>query len=277
MRFLVSTTLWVAAIGSGCGFEHGQLENGDDSVDPQPDAGGTIVQPPGTGARTCAYPDQQLKLCLEFNDGVINPIVRDGSSMQLDAQAVGLKATMRTTTPPDPAITMDASASLSIMETPTLDITNAITIEAWIRPSRYLASTIIGNQGQYRLTLNDAGFVGCEMAGKDVHSFSNATSIPPGEWHHVACTFDGSQVRVFVDGSSRDCARDANPMISKTGTNGTKIAPDFTGDIDGVRIYARNLGGTNMLGSTNELCAHANKTNCQRSCDSFGPGPGGDW
>jgi hypothetical protein len=210
----------------------------------------------------------KLKLCLEFNDGVLTPIVRDGSTGQLDPDASGLVATMRPTTPPDPAVTIDSASTISVKESPVLDIATAITLEAWINPARYHASTIIENSGQYRMTINDGGFVACEMAGKEVHSYSTA-SVPPGVWHHIACTFDGMRVRVYVDGTTHDCATGTSPMISKTGSDGTKIAPDFEGDIDSVRIYARDLG------PMDELCHHAGQTSCQQSCSSTGFEEGG--
>jgi hypothetical protein len=216
---------------------------------------------PPTSQRTCAFPDGELRLCLEFDDGFLSPVVRDGSTAQLDATASGLQATMRTAS--DPAVAIAAGASILVPESTSLDITSAITIEAWIRPAQYADATIVGNLGQYALTITDAGFVSCNMAGRQVGSYSQGTSIPPNQWRHVACTFDGDRVRVYVDGSSSDC-QETDSMISKAGTAGTRIAANFRGDIDGVRIYSRDLG------PNNELCTHAGKTSCQRGCNDGG-------
>jgi hypothetical protein len=257
VRLLVATLLV-----AGCGFQHGAL---DDDQETGPDGGsGSIIPPPGVG-RTCAFPAPELRLCYEFDDGVLTPTVRDGSNAQLDADASGLIATMRSTTPPDPAVTIDSGSSISVHENPDLDIGPAITLEAWIRPAAYHASTIIENTGQYKMTINDAGFIGCAMAGKETHSFTTA-SVPPGEWHHIACTFDGMHVSVYVDGTTHDCEKDTSPMLSKTGSSGTQIAPDFEGGIDGVRIYAKDLGPMDVL------CHHAGQTSCQRSCNDFSDG-----
>jgi hypothetical protein len=149
-----------------------------------------------------------------------------------------------------------------------LDITAAITLEAWIRPAQFKAGNLIRNTGQYRMTINDAGYIGCEMAGEEIHSYSTGI-VKANEWHHVACTFDGSQIRAFIDGSSSDCDKTSNTTIAPDGTTGTQVAPDFAGDIDGVRIYARDLS------LNNELCAHANRTTCQRQCNSYPYGGGG--
>jgi hypothetical protein len=205
----------------------------------------------------------RLRLCLEFNDPLV---VLDGSQGHLDPDASGLVATMRAATPPDPAVRVDAAAIISVPERPELDIPDKLTLEAWVRPASFNSANLIRNVGQYRMTINDAGYIGCEMAGKEVHSYSN-DMVRAGEWHHVACTFDGmqKQIRVYVDGASSDCVGSTDSAISKTGTTGTQIAPDFAGDIDGVRIYARDLG------PNDELCHHAGKTGCQRQCNNFGP------
>jgi len=256
VRLLVATLLV-----AGCGFEHGQLGAGGGDDDPKPDAGqigpgGDASVQPTPKPRTCAFPDPtNLKLCLEFDDGILSPAVRDGSAGLLDATASGVKATMRGSSP---AVTVDSSSSMDIAESPKLDITGAITIEAWIRPASNQNAAVVLNDSQYMLAITQSQHVACSMGGNWVYS-DRSTALAPGVWHHIACTVDGSQVRAYVDGSTHDCG----PKYANLGTNGTQgttIAPNFTGDVDGVRIYSRDLG--------NELCAHAGLTECQRDCQS---------
>jgi hypothetical protein len=254
----------------GCGFEHGQLdgEPGEGSPDAAVGTGtgsGSETPPAPTATRTCAFPGADLKLCFEFNDALV---VLDGSDGHLDPSTSGLEATMRPATPPDPAVRIGAGDTLSVKESMELDITSAITLEAWIRPAQFRSANLIRNDGQYRMTINDAGYIGCEMAGKEVHSYSRGM-VKANEWHHVACTFDGTQIRAYIDGSSSDCENDTNSTIAPNGTTGTQIAPDFAGDVDGVRIYARDLG------ANDELCHHAGQTSCQRQCNSYPYGGGG--
>jgi hypothetical protein len=258
VRFLVATTLLV---GVGCGFEHGQLgDDGDPGVDAQ-------VLDPGTGSgsgtpqptqRTCKFPDSALRLCLEFDDGVLTPKVLDASSAQLDPDASGLGATMRGT---DPAVTMGATASISVPEKGELDISTAITIEAWVRPTQAQTATVVGNQGQYLMGIDGAGRVICSMAGAQVATYGTYDGAYPYTWHHIACTFESTLVRAYLDGDSHDCMK-GSATIATGGTTGTKIANSFPGDIDGVRIYSRDLG------ASNELCAHAGRTSCQRQCNT---------
>ena len=258
MRFLVAATLLVSA----CGFEHGAL----DSPAEAPDAGATgsgtgtgsgsdsgTTPPPVT--RTCAFPDPDNRLCLEFTDGVLTPVVHDGSTMPLDPTASGLLAAMRGTT--DPAVKLAAQSTITIAPNARLNISAKITLEAWIRPDFYQAASIIRNEGQYVLMIDGSGHVGCSLAGVQVFSYAEGT-VSPGQWTHIACTYDGSRVRVFRGGATQDCDATSS-SIATNGTVGTKIAPNFTGQIDGVRIYARDIG--------TEVCRHATGgTNCQRQC-----------
>jgi hypothetical protein len=268
VRFLVAATWLIAA--AGCEFEHGQLDSDGSRSGETPDAGSnmgpggstTPDAPPQISQRSCAYavaPD--TRLCLEFNDGFLTPNARDASAAHLDPKTTSVHMTMRGT---DPAVTVESGGSMTIAENPSLDIGSAITIEAWVRRSGPQAASIIFNQGQYLLGMDGAGFVYCNVAGTAFSADQAHGYLVDGAWHHIACTYDGSDVQAYLDGSSYDCRKAAYPSIPKNGNQGTLIAPNFTGDIDGVRIWARDLG------PTNEICSHANKTSCQRSCNSGG-------
>lgn len=236
------------AIVSGCGFEHGALPGGgDDSVS----ADAAMAMPT---ARTCRYPDQSLRLCLELDDGVVSPTITDASPNHLDPIATGLSVLMRAST--DPAARTASSARVSIAETPQLDISGPITIEMWVNPDRYGSATLLQNNEQYAMLLGTYGHIGCSLAGRQVFTYSEGT-IAPNKWAHVACTFDGTRVRAWIDGVSTDCAL-TSERISTDGDEGTKLVPNFEGGLDGIRIYAADL--------TNQMCTHAGKTNCQLRC-----------
>src|SRR4051812_21469582 len=222
----------VLVAGVGCAFDHGQAAEGDDG--PAADAGDPVGSDGGSGIaqRSCRYPDSSLKLCLEFDDGVLTPIVRDGSGGQRDPSATGLMATMRDT---DHAVKVESGASITLAENAALDV-DKITIEAWVNPDVLQSASILRNEGQYVLLLDGSGRVGCQMAGVTVLSDQYAPHAYPGYWSHVACTFDGTYVKAFINGGSMDCAKGSE--LTKSGTMGTTIAPNFRGGIDGVRVYS---------------------------------------
>lgn len=89
-----------------------------------------------------------------------------------------------------------------------------------------------------------------------------AASIPTpenwtGEWHHVAGTFDGENLTLYLDGEAVATAQDTNGI--KTGGNAVGIGADvsydaqnpivpatFEGLIDSVRIYSRALSAEEL-------------------------------
>jgi len=140
---------------------------------------------------------------------------------------------------------------IKLAETPLLDINGAITIEMWINPDRYAASVLLTNTDQYVMGLSPYGQVGCAMADHQVFSYSK--QVPLHAWSHVACTFDGTRLRVYINGTNTDGISAEEP-IKTDGHDGTLIVSSFVGGIDGIRIYASNLGA--------QLCTHAGRTGC---------------
>lgn len=238
------------AIIAGCGFEHGALPGGDDDT-VTADAADTPTPP---AARTCRYPDPSLRLCLELDDGVLSPTLYDSSPSRLEPLAAGLTQVMREAL--DPAAKTAAATVVSIAETPKLDISGPITIEMWVNPDRYGSATLLQNDEQYAMILGTYGHIGCSMADRQVFTYSEG-AIAPHQWSHVACTFDGTRVRAFINGVSTDCAL-TTAKIEVDGDEGTKLVPNFEGGIDGIRVYAADL--------TNQMCTHAGKTACQLRC-----------
>lgn len=243
MRLLHASILVVIA---ACGFEHGQP-----TTEVKPDASDSTTPPPVS--RECRYPDPSLRLCIEFDDGVLSPTVYDASPNHLDATAAGLTQVMRAAT--DPAA-LAQSANVRITESPALDIKNAITIEMWIKPARFQDAVLLENEDQYGIGITRTGHIGCGLAERQIFSYTEGT-VAANEWAHVACTFDGTRARTFINGVSTDCAF-TNSKIETDGNKGVRIVPSFDGGIDGIRVYAADL--------TSQMCARAGKTNCQLEC-----------
>lgn len=92
-----------------------------------------------------------------------------------------------------------------------LNVTGAITVEAWIKLNSTGAYQAIvsreafqqvGTGGGYRLAVTDVGKLRLDLF-QSHNTYTTAigtTSITTGVWHHVAGVFDGSQMRVYVDG-----------------------------------------------------------------------------
>jgi YD repeat-containing protein len=144
-----------------------------------------------------------------------------------------------------------------------LNITGAITVEGWIKLSSIGAYQAIvsreafqqaGTGGGYRLAVTDAGKLRLDLF-QSHNTYTTAigtTAITTGVWHHVAGVFDGSQMRVYVDGVLNGSVSTTNGPAS--GTGGFYIGRFsysfnpyyFGGLIDEVRVSAAALYSSNF-------------------------------
>jgi PKD repeat protein len=129
-----------------------------------------------------------------------------------------------------------------------LNPTSAISISAWIRPDNWAGNRRIVQKGnddnQYRL-LAEGGVFKFDLRGVG----DLTTALPAtGVWSHVAGTYDGSSMKIYVNGVLR-AERAASGSIATTGDPlfiGTKnaTAPSvdvFAGVIDDVKLYDQAL------------------------------------
>jgi hypothetical protein len=109
-----------------------------------------------------------------------------------------------------------------------LNITGAITVEGWIKLISIGAYQAIvsreafqqsGTGGGYRLVVTDTGKLRLDLF-QSHNTYTTAigtTTITTGVWHHVAGVFDGSQMRVYVDGVLNGSVSTTSGPASGTG------------------------------------------------------------
>ena len=129
-----------------------------------------------------------------------------------------------------------------------LDITDAITIEAWVRIPHTTRTwqTIIRKEGprNYGFYIHpDTGvlhFSFLPEGGGSLFGTLGKTSITDGVWHHVVVTYDRSYVRYYIDGYLDNQIAETRRM-----TIGDAVLrmgdQELFGTIDEVRIYNRTL------------------------------------
>ena len=132
-----------------------------------------------------------------------------------------------------------------------LDITDAITIEAWVKlPDGATGDRfIISKKDHYSIWVRYGTFI--QFRTRD--SYDELTyfiNIADGKWHHITTTFDNSldnnNKKIYLDGTLRSQKSITN-TISATITDLIigKITPTggnyFFGTIDEVRVYRRAL------------------------------------
>jgi RHS repeat-associated protein len=103
------------------------------------------------------------------------------------------------------------SAYVQAPSSSSLNIVGPITVEAWIKINAIGAPRAIisreafqqsGTGGGYLLSITDTGKVRLDLfqTHNTYVNLSGATTITTGVWHHVAGVFNGTQMRVYLNG-----------------------------------------------------------------------------
>lgn len=159
----------------------------------------------------------------------------------------------------DSAVSFDgSSAYVSQPDNPALFTSGLLTAEAWFKASAFGSGASIvnrrtaGNIGGFTLEANASGQIQFFVyVGSTWYSTITPTGLSAGVWHHVAGTYDGANIKVYVDGqlNAQTAVSGAanNPssalfLIGKNAAGG----PYFNGLIDEPAVYATALSATRI-------------------------------
>ena len=130
---------------------------------------------------------------------------------------------------------------------------NKITVEAWVKPSSTSGNgCIVGNYNtspssnmQFLLRRDGTSYTFWTDAGTGFTNVSSVATVTTNVWQHVAGTWDGATMKIFVNGILSGTASKVGTNLLASNTNqvwigGNSIAEKFTGDIDEVRIWNSN-------------------------------------
>jgi hypothetical protein len=145
---------------------------------------------------------------------------------------------------------------VTVNDSSSLALTTAMTIEAWVNPRTPsgwrtvvmkerpsgLAYTLYGNTASNQPSVEITTTSGVELRG--------ASALPLNMWTHLAATYDGARIRLYVNGVQ-------TTTVAATGTLVTSASPlriggnlvwgeYFDGIIDEMRIYNRALTATEI-------------------------------
>ncbi len=136
---------------------------------------------------------------------------------------------------------------IAIADSNTLDLGNAFTLAAWINPRSYANFGRIFKKGtvtgsQYDLALTGTGALQLKTS---VDYTSPGGLVSLNAWQHVAVTYDGTTLRVYVQGVERANTALAITISPSTDSlylgNIAALTRPFDGKLDEARIYNRAL------------------------------------
>jgi hypothetical protein len=198
---------------------------------------------------TTSPPPSGLVSAYSFNEGsgtVVNDVSGNGNNGAVSNTAWSASGRY------GGALSFNGSSSrVNIPDSASLDLTTGMTIEAWVQP------TTLSGWRTILMKEQSAGLVYGLYANSDTnrpsaHVYISSESDTRGTaqlavntWTHLAATYDGSMLRIFVNGaqvSTRSLGGNILTSTSALRIGGNSIWGEyFAGLIDEVRIYNRAL------------------------------------
>ncbi|MCW2984052.1 MAG: hypothetical protein JWR63_1622, partial [Conexibacter sp.] len=162
------------------------------------------------------------------------------------------------------ALTFNGTSDLvTVADNAKLQLTKGMTLEAWVAPSKLSgwSSVLFKEQtgdlayGMYANTdANRPAGYAFTSAEQDVRS--TAAQLPVNAWSHLATTYDGTTLRLYVNGTEVGSHAVSGAIKTSTGAlriGGNKVWGEwFAGRIDEVRVYNRALSSTEVKTDMNK-------------------------
>ena len=154
------------------------------------------------------------------------------------------------------------SSRVNIVDSNSLDLTNGMTLEAWVNPTATnswrnvilkertggLAYGLYGSNGP-----NPGVFISTS-GGSDLGPMAGSV-LAANTWSHIAGTYDGATVKLYVNGALAGSQAVTGNILTSTGAlriGGNAVWGEyFAGLIDEVRIYNTALTQTQIQADMN--------------------------
>jgi hypothetical protein len=157
------------------------------------------------------------------------------------------------------ALSFNGSARVVVADSPSLRLSSAMTLSAWVKPSSqatWWQDVVYKGDDDYYLEGSSpsggAPATGGTFAGGPLYG----TGAPPvGAWTHLAVTYDRTTLRLYVNGAQ--VASRARTKAMVTSSHPLEIGGDgiygqfFQGVIDEVRVYNRALSASEIQSDMN--------------------------
>lgn len=155
---------------------------------------------------------------------------------------------------------LDGRTAIDLGNAPKYNLQSSLSLSAWIHPERFNDyPAVVGKgyeiDGSYSLHIRAEGNLWFEIEdvnGVRVVHQPRDQLLKPGEWAHVAATYDGERMQVFINGDAVGEAKRAPGLTIKRSDSPLRIGwlgkyGYFKGVIDDVRLYDRALSPDEIL------------------------------
>ena len=166
-------------------------------------------------------------------------------------------------------LSFNGAALVSVPDAPSLDLTTGVTMEAWAfptvtgggaYPTLLMKQNSSGAVPTHVYTLHGRAYVsdtGPRLPGMRINTSSSSPVVSGGSllatntWTHVAATWDGAVMRVYLNGVQVASGAAIGSLVNSSGhlsIGGHQFlsAEYFTGILDEIRIYNRALSVTEI-------------------------------
>jgi hypothetical protein len=146
-----------------------------------------------------------------------------------------------------------------VAPSPTIDAVRQFTIAVWLYRqgertglANVLSRRSFGSSEYYALAVSSEGYARVYLNSQSSPRglpLSSPAAIPLDSWTHLAATYDGSEVRLYVNGAMVESTEADSPIDGKAtalclgcGQNGDNVVSEpATGRLDDLRFYNRAL------------------------------------
>ncbi|MEJ0038427.1 MAG: DUF4082 domain-containing protein [Gammaproteobacteria bacterium] len=150
------------------------------------------------------------------------------------------------------------TSRLFVNNSASINLTTGMTLMAWVYPT---SSTQTNNRTIMRRESNGYWLYGGRTSntlrpgggaviGSATKSVATTSALPVNTWSHVAMTYDGSNVVLYVNGTAVNTVAATGNIVSGTSAlwiGGNAVLGEyFQGRIDEVRVYNRALSATDL-------------------------------
>ncbi len=176
------------------------------------------------------------------------------------------------------ALTFNGTSSMvSVPDNATLDLTNGMTLSAWVYPTASSAAwrTVMLKENTSNLVyaLYATGDTtvpqGMRVVSNATKAAAGPSALPVNTWSYLAATYDGSNLRLYVNGTLTTTTAATGSMSNSSlplRIGGNAIWGEyFTGRIDEVRVFNRALTAAEVTTMMNTPVAGATNVQPTRS------------